>query len=255
MDPERQCLLNQGMIASATLTEVLSVDFSELIQIIFPEIPAEDVSECLAEGKKIGISKKMQITARMIHEYLPDIDLSFFLNHPSDTVRGWGCFLVGSLPDLTLTERFERIYPFADDPHFGVREWSWMALRDYVVDNVDETIDLLLPWTQDSSERIRRFVAEILRPRGVWSTHIQCLKDEPQKVLAILQALKEDDSVYVQHAVGNWLNDASKHQPEWVTALCDEWIKNPQAIGTIKICQRATRTLRKKEKTQKKQKK
>lgn len=46
--------------------------------------------------------------------------------------------------------------------------------------------------------------------------HINCLKANPHMVIDLLEIVKCDKSRYVQNAVGNWLNNASKYQPEWI---------------------------------------
>jgi 3-methyladenine DNA glycosylase AlkC len=50
----------------------------------------------------------------------------------------------------------------------------------------------------------------------------------------------------VRDSVGNWLNDASKTQPEWVTRICSDWQKQSPTRDTAYIIRRATRSLRKK---------
>ncbi|MCH2193594.1 hypothetical protein [Kordia sp.] len=50
-------------------------------------------------------------------------------------------------------------------------------------------------------------------------------QENPSKALPILSSLKSDTSKCVRDAVGNWLNDASKSQQNWVSSLCAQWQK------------------------------
>ena len=64
---------------------------------------------------------------------------------------------------------------------------------------------------------VRRFSVEVCRPRSVWGAHISELKRDPGLALPIIENVRADQSRYVQLAAGNWLNDASKTRPDWVT--------------------------------------
>lgn len=243
IDPGRLGHLNAGTIEAATLTECLAVDFAELMRNALPEIGADALAEMERAGAS-GISRRMSLAARLIHGELGDAALDRLAQHPSDTARGWACFLIGSTNNMPLRDRLAAIHPYADDRHFGVREWSWMAVRPHLAADLEAAIAILTTWTSDPSERVRRFASEAIRPRGVWCAHIAALKTQPQLALALLEPLRTDPSGYVQNSVGNWLNDAAKGRPDWVRALCARWSAESPTPATARICTRALRSIK-----------
>ncbi|WP_374832910.1 DNA alkylation repair protein [Paenochrobactrum pullorum] len=240
--PQRLYALNHG-VETTNLTECLAVDFRELVQQVLPDLSEKKLAEIKAQADA-GISRRMRLMATFILAEYGTAFIEKLSKHPSDTVRGWVCFMTGQQTDLTLPQRLDAIKPLADDRHFGVREWSWMAVRDDLAKNIEQAVNLLQPWTQNSSEYIRRFATESLRPRGVWCAHIGILKQNPQIVMPLLEALKADPSPYVQDSVANWLNDASKDRADWVQDLCLRWMENLPSKATQRICKRAMRSIR-----------
>ena len=242
-DP-RLASLSGGTAESRTLVECLAIDFAVLLRAVAPDL-GEDALHRVEQQSSVGISKRMKFVGQLCLDRLGTAAIDRFMAHPSDTVRGWACFMVGARSDLTTATRLSNIRQFADDSHFGVREWAWLAIREQLTEDLVQSIAMLSAWTHEPSERLRRFASEALRPRGVWCAHIQALKDQPELALPIVEALRTDPAAYVQDSVGNWLNDASKDQPDWVRALCGRWMLDNPTPATARICKRALRTLAK----------
>jgi 3-methyladenine DNA glycosylase AlkC len=241
--PHRLAQLNAGEEAT-TLTECLAVDFAMLMGHALPEIGDDALTE-MRQAASLGISRRMPFAARLLADRIGFSVQEKLASHPSDTVRGWGCFMIGIAEGLNLAQRLAAIRDYADDSHFGVREWAWMALRPHLADELEKAIALLAAdWSLDPSERIRRFASESIRPRGVWCAHLTALRQHPELALAVLEPLRADPSGYVQDSVGNWLNDASKDHPDWVQALCDRWSAASPKPATVRICRRALRSIR-----------
>lgn len=238
---ERLAQLNSGEPAS-TLTECLAVDFEALMRAAAPSVGTDGLALMRADAAA-GISRRMARAAGILLECLGPEAIPDLQAHGSDTVRGWACFMVGALPGLSVQARLDLIRPLADDAHFGVREWAWLAVRPQLAAELETSVQRLRPWTKDPSERVRRFASESLRPRGVWCAHIAALKADPSIALPLLEPLRADPSVYVQDSVANWLNDASKDHPDWVRGVCARWSAGKPATATERICKRALRSI------------
>jgi len=239
--PERRAALNAGAPTSH-LTEMLTIDFAKLMQAAVPDVGKAAIAAMKAAADN-GFTKRMALAGRLLYERFGAAGVEQLAAHGSDTVHGWACYLIAELPGLTLEQRLQLVRPLADDAHFGAREWAWIALRPALAAELEHALTLLQPWTGENSERLRRFASEALRPRGVWCAHIPALKAKPGIGLPLLEPLRADDSTYVQDSVANWLNDASKDQPDWVRGVCARWLKGKPTPATVRICKRALRTI------------
>jgi len=116
------------------------------------------------------------------------------------------------------------------------------AIRPFIERYPEQSWSQLLAWTQSEDEHLRRLASEGCRPRLPWGKQLSALVAEPQPILPVLEALKDDSSLYVRRSVANNLNDISKDHPEWVLDLCQRWQKDAtkQRQWLIK---HATRTL------------
>lgn len=235
--------LSRGEIESATLAECMALNQATLIRAVFPKLspPALEAVDAACE---LGVLKRMARIGEVLLNELGAAGIAHCRSHGADTVRGWACFMVGAQSGLDGASRLAAIRPLADDAHFGVREWAWMAVRPHLVQELRSSIGHLAEWTTEPSEYLRRFASETLRPRGVWCAHIASLKHDPEQALPILSPLRRDPSQYVQDSVANWLNDAAKDQPDWVRDLCAGWLNDAPGDATRRICQRALRNLK-----------
>jgi 3-methyladenine DNA glycosylase AlkC len=245
--------LNRGEIETANLVEWLAIDqrvlFQNLLQqlnrnyyynSIISDIDALKKQTVNTINEAIGVGLFKNIQANKDFDIFPKL-----ANHTSDSVRCWSTYIIGFNKDLSISEKLTQIQPFATDSHFGVREICWLATRQSISDNLEESLSILSKWTTNSDENIRRFASEATRPRGVWCAHIEVLKQNPELALSILEPLKSDTSKYVQNSVANWLNDASKTKPEFVIEICKRWKKESNSKETAYIVGRALRTLEK----------
>ena len=246
-------LLNAGRIETVNLTEWLAVDHSQLVASVFPalEIDKDIIEELVRQinqQKKPSTMNTIKLIGALLYEKYVHTDLYEPLfkqisTHLSDSVRCYACYLVALHTEIPLEDKLHKLKPLVADSHFGVREIIWMALRPEMSEHLDFSIAFLSHWAESEDENIRRFSTEALRPRGVWCAHIEALKEKPEQYLPILDKLKSDKAKYVQDSVGNWLNDASKTRPDFVTALCERWERESPTKETKYIVKKALRTI------------
>lgn len=253
---EVRSLLDLGVIETVNLAEWLVVDQESLARNVFEKeewgFLLQPLEESFSLLKIKTAPKKMDVIGKVLAQGFSSKSkfkhaLGRLMEHRSDIVRSWACFMIGSRSGLSLEECLKLIKEFAADRNMSVREAAWIAIRPRIVPQLDESLGLLQGFSLHKDPNIRRFASEITRPRGVWCNHIQALKENPQLGLPLLEPLCSDDSIYVRNSVGNWLNDASKTKPDWVLDVCKIWDKKSPTKETAYIIRRALRTLGKKQ--------
>ena len=108
------------------------------------------------------------------------------------------------------------------------------AIRYFINDFPDETIEFLQDCSVDKNYHVRRLASEGTRPKLPWS---QKLVTDYQQPAAILDQLHSDPTRYVTRSVANHLNDISKLDPDWVISILKDWKKqkrqNPDELAFI----------------------
>ena len=240
--------LNRGELETITLVEWLAIDMPTLLRHALADVGA-DAPRALVRAEAVrgeGVTRRLRAIAAALQDEVPDA-FEAFASHRSDMVRAWAAFMLAADTTIELDERLERARRFAADASVAVRECAWDSFRPYLAAELGRGLELLRPWVNDHDENIRRCAVEGTRPRGVWTAHIEKLKREPERALPLLEPVRSDPSRYVQRAVANWLNDASKSRPDWTEATCARWLDESPTPETAWIVNSALRTLRKKD--------
>lgn len=100
------------------------------------------------------------------------------------------------------------------------------SIRSFLIQQQERTLLHLLDWTTDPDPHVRRLCSEGTRARLPWATRIPAFISNPKPVLPILEALKNDQNLYVRRSVANHLGDIAKDHPELAFEICDRWLTN-----------------------------
>jgi 3-methyladenine DNA glycosylase AlkC len=101
-----------------------------------------------------------------------------------------------------------------------------ISIRPFLEKHQQATLSMLRVWATDASEHVRRLVSEGTRPRLPWAPRLRAFQTDPRPVLALLELLKDDPSLYVRRSVANNLNDIGKDHPDLLFATAERWLKN-----------------------------
>ncbi len=97
------------------------------------------------------------------------------------------------------------------------------AVRPFVERHPREALSRLSALTAHESPHVRRWCSEGTRPRLPWGRRLDALVADPSPIWPILEALKDDEALYVRRSVANNLNDIAKDHPSAVVARCRAW--------------------------------
>jgi hypothetical protein len=181
--PEVLEALNEGLLETVNLNEFMALDLPRLARRVVSHIGLDPSSERLADTfEMLPAFKPMQRhghIARALYDLTAahaerDAVAHRLATHRSDVARCWATQWI-PMSGLPLPRQLEATRRFAADPHFGVRELVWMAVRDATIRSLGDALELLQPWVRDPDPNIRRFASELTRPRGVWCAQIEQL--------------------------------------------------------------------------------
>ena len=103
------------------------------------------------------------------------------------------------------------------------------SIRPYIARYPERTFAVLREWAKDESAHVRRLVSEGTRLRLPWAPRVAWLDEHPERVLELLELLKDDPASVVRRSVANNLNDLGKVRPDLLTRTCASWLESPPA--------------------------
>ena len=101
------------------------------------------------------------------------------------------------------------------------------SIRPFLERYPEAVLARLAVWSEDASAHVRRLVSEGTRPRLPWGSRLKAFVKDPSPVLALLERLKDDESLYVRRSVANNLNDIGKDHPDRLIETAQNWMQNP----------------------------
>jgi 3-methyladenine DNA glycosylase AlkC len=149
--------------------------------------------------------------AEHAHDELLGVGLApfFYLPHTVFVAeRGLEHFDLSMRAQLELTKRF-------------TAEWS---VRPFIAKDPERAFRFFRKWTRDRNAHVRRLVSEGTRLRLPWAGRVAWLDAHPDRVVELLEQLKDDAAPVVRRSVANSLNDLGKVHPEMLIDTCARWL-------------------------------
>ncbi len=100
------------------------------------------------------------------------------------------------------------------------------SIRPFIEKHPEASLARLREWAGDKNHHVRRLVSEGTRPRLPWAGRLREFQRDPSPVVALLERLKDDESLYVRRSVANNLNDIGKDHPKLLTEIAARWMKD-----------------------------
>lgn len=186
--------MERGQHLARALRQCLPDKYAAAIEILL-----ESLTPPLTQTDDLGLA---------VFFYLPHV--CFVAEYGIDPKQNGGHdpFEISMLAQYELTRRFS----------------SEFSLRPFLIQQQERTLSRLLEWTTDPDPHVRRLCSEGTRPRLPWAIRIPAFIENPNFVLPILEALRNDQCLYVRRSVANHLGDIAKDHPDTAFSTCERWL-------------------------------
>lgn len=163
----------------------------------------------------LGINDRGLHIARALRKYLPkkyknaiNIILAS-LTPPNTETEGLGLTVLFYHPHSHFIAEYglDEKYNEGEDPfetsmkaqyELTKRSTSEFSIRPFLNQYQERTLSRIKEWVFDPDPHVRRLCSECTRPRLPWAPKIPVFINDPSPVLPILEALKNDEVLYVR---------------------------------------------------------
>ena len=174
--------------------------------------------------------------SRVLADFLPDeypaaVDVllrSLGPEHATDELVGVGMAPFYYLPHvLFVAERGVEHFDLSMHAQVELtkRFSAESSIRSYIAADPERSFRYFEKWCTHENAHVRRLVSEGTRLRLPWAERVRWLDDHPERVLALLDRLKDDPTTLVRRSVANNLNDLGKVHPALLVETCEAWLE------------------------------
>ncbi|WP_220720032.1 DNA alkylation repair protein [Agarivorans litoreus] len=231
--------MTEQMLMKNGLAEPAVQRIAKGIVAVYPKFDCEQFVDLALDGlEELELKQRVNHIIGVLQQTLPEdfsqtCKLLTALPHhwdrgdPDDSLRGFAIWPVTDYVAVAGIAHPQHAFKAlaALSPLFSAE----FAIRPFIEKYPEQSWEQLLAWTTSDDEHLRRLASEGCRPRLPWGAQLKELIADPAPILPILEALKNDSSLYVRRSVANNLNDIAKDHPELVLDLCQVWQKGANA--------------------------
>lgn len=174
---------------------------------------------------ELEMKARVDWIARALVEMMPprpeDADLIVRTALDNGGLEGWASMPVNTYVATAMADRPDIALPLL--AALTSRYTAEFAIRPFVDAHFEVTMEHLRVWVTDPNEHVRRLASEGTRPQLPWGRRLSRFIADPTPALALLDALVDDESLYVRRSVANHLNDISKDHPDLALDIARRW--------------------------------
>jgi len=236
--PSQQFQAPDAILQGVPLKDLMGRDLIQLIAESFADIAPKFNRQSFEQTAMDGLE------ALELSQRARQIGLALAEQLPQSFSEACPLLLASFGPELTRTEG-NGLAPFFYMPHSHVimergladfengmranyeltkRFSAEFSIRPFLTKYPDESLKLLKSWTEDPNAHVRRLVSEGTRPRLPWAGRLREFQQNPQRMLPLLELLKDDPELYVRRSVANHLADILKDHPDVIYEICEQWL-------------------------------
>lgn len=193
-DLDSLSIMQRGLHLARALRQHLPPRYEDAVSVLLHSLPPADATTA---DRGLGV-----------FFFLPHVSFIALYGLDPEHNAGVDPFPVSMFAQYELTRRFTAEF----------------SIRPFLIRWPERTLGQLLEWTRDPDPHVRRLCSEGSRPRLPWAQRIPAFVENPRPTLPILEALKDDPSLYVRRSVANHVGDIAKDHPALAFELCERWL-------------------------------